>query len=46
MVKKRLIINSGIEMYRQRIAGAVKVLIPKMLCGLSDGLMHGKTNGS
>jgi hypothetical protein len=32
MVKNRLMINSGIEMYRHSMAGAVKVLIPKMLC--------------
>jgi hypothetical protein len=36
MVKNRLMINSGIEMYRHNTAGAVRVLIPKMLCVLSE----------
>jgi hypothetical protein len=36
MVKIRLMINSGIEMYRHNTAGAVRVLIPKMLCVLSE----------
>lgn len=44
-VKKRLMINSGIEMYRHRIAGAFIVLIPKTLYDLSDVLMHEKING-
>jgi hypothetical protein len=36
MVKMRLIINSGIEIYRHKIAGAVSVLIPKILYTLSE----------
>lgn len=31
MVKKRLIIKSGMEMYKHRIAGAFMVLIPNTL---------------
>ena len=36
MVKMRLIISSGIEIYRHKIAGAVSVLIPKILYTLSE----------
>lgn len=42
MVKKRLMINSGIEMYRHKIAGAFMVLIPKTLYVLSEILMQGE----
>jgi hypothetical protein len=39
-VKKRLKINSGIEMYKHSIAGAFMVLIPKILYGLSGILQY------
>ena len=42
MVKKRLVINSGIEIYKHKIAGAFIVLIPKTLYVLSDILMQGE----
>jgi|FreactcultuFSWF8_1027224.scaffolds.fasta_scaffold00005_109 hypothetical protein len=38
-VKNRLTTNNGIEIYRQRIAGAVRVLIPKMLCDCQKWLV-------
>jgi hypothetical protein len=40
MVKKRLMIKSGMEMYKHRIAGAFMVLIPNTLCVLSEVLKH------
>lgn len=40
IVKMRLMINSGTEMYRHKMAGAVKVLIPKMLYALSECLTN------